>query len=42
MAEITQKLRERVQASFSVETMVDGVLGGYRAALEALGKSGRR
>ncbi len=42
MAEITQKLRERVQPSFSVETMVDGVLGGYRAALEALGKSGRR
>ena len=42
MAEITQKLRERVQASFSVQTMVDGVLGGYRAALEALGKSGRR
>jgi glycosyltransferase involved in cell wall biosynthesis len=42
MAEITQKLRDRVQASFSVETMVDGVLAGYQAALEALGKSGRR
>jgi glycosyltransferase involved in cell wall biosynthesis len=42
MAEITQKLRDRVQASFSVETMVDDVLAGYQAALEALGKSGRR
>ena len=42
MAEITQKLRERVQASFSVEAMADSVLGGYHAALEALGKSGRR
>jgi glycosyltransferase involved in cell wall biosynthesis len=38
MADITQKLRERVQTSFSVETMVDGVLAAYQTALETLGK----
>jgi glycosyltransferase involved in cell wall biosynthesis len=36
MAEITQKLRQRVQASFSVDTMVDGVLAAYETALENL------
>ena len=36
MAEITRRLREQVQASFSVETMVDGVLAAYRTALESL------
>jgi glycosyltransferase involved in cell wall biosynthesis len=42
MAEITHKLHERVKASFSVDTMVDGVLAGYRDALTALVNSGRR
>ena len=42
MVELTRKLRERVQASFSVESMVDGVLSAYQIALETLGKSGRR
>lgn len=36
------QLRERVAASFSVKAMVDGVLAGYRDALENLHKSGRR
>ena len=36
MAEITRKLRQRVQASFSVDTMVDGVLAAYETALESL------
>jgi glycosyltransferase involved in cell wall biosynthesis len=38
MADITQKLRERVQTSFSVETMVDGVLAAYQTVLETLGR----
>ncbi len=33
MADITRKLRERVRASFTVESMVDGVLGAYANAL---------
>lgn len=33
MAEVTHKLRDQVQASFSVETMVDGVLAAYEKAL---------
>ena len=37
MAEITRKLRQQVQTSFSVETMVDGVLAAYQTALETLG-----
>ena len=37
-----KKLRERVATSFSIEAMVDGVLGGYRDALEGLRQSGRR
>jgi glycosyltransferase involved in cell wall biosynthesis len=41
-AEFTSKLRNRVAASFSVKTMVDGVLDAYQAALENLRKSGRR
>jgi glycosyltransferase involved in cell wall biosynthesis len=40
--DIARKLVERVQASFSVESMVDGVLSAYQAALEALAKAGRR
>ena len=36
MAEIMQKLRARVQAAFSVDTMVDGVLAAYETALESL------
>jgi glycosyltransferase involved in cell wall biosynthesis len=41
-AETARLLRERVAAAFSVETMVDGVLAGYQAALEMLQKAGRR
>ncbi len=37
VADITRKLRAQVQTSFSVETMVDGVLAAYQTALEALG-----
>jgi glycosyltransferase involved in cell wall biosynthesis len=36
------QLRERVRASFSLEAMVDGVLGAYGAALETLRQTGRR
>ena len=36
MAEITRQLREQVRASFSVETMVDGVLDAYQTALVAV------
>jgi glycosyltransferase involved in cell wall biosynthesis len=42
MADITLKLHERVKASFSVESMVGGVLAGYEDALAALVNSGRR
>jgi glycosyltransferase involved in cell wall biosynthesis len=38
MADITRKLRQQVQTSFSVETMVDGVLAAYQTALETLGR----
>ncbi len=41
-AETARKLRERVSASFSVETMVEGVLAGYRDALANLQIAGRR
>jgi glycosyltransferase involved in cell wall biosynthesis len=41
-AETARLLREQVAASFSVETMVDGVLAGYQAALELLQNAGRR
>lgn len=36
-----RQLRDRVAAGFSVESMVDGVLAGYRDALEMLQKTGR-
>ena len=42
MAETTRLLRERVAASFTVKAMVDGVVAGYRDALEMLQKAGRR
>ncbi len=42
MVEITRKLREQVQASFSVDSMVDGVLTAYQTALEILHRNGRR
>jgi glycosyltransferase involved in cell wall biosynthesis len=41
-AATARELRERVAASFSVKTMVDGVLAGYQDALESLQKAGRR
>jgi glycosyltransferase involved in cell wall biosynthesis len=41
-SDIARRLRERVAASFSVDTMVDGVLTAYRAALENLRANGRR
>jgi glycosyltransferase involved in cell wall biosynthesis len=41
-AATAQKLREQVAASFSVDSMVDGVLSAYASALELLHKSGRR
>ncbi len=41
-AEAARQLRERVAGGFTVETMVDGVLAGYRDALEMLQKAGRR
>ncbi|HTT48145.1 MAG TPA: glycosyltransferase family 4 protein [Pseudolabrys sp.] len=36
MAETTRRLREQVRTSFSVETMVDGVLAAYQKALETV------
>ena len=41
-SDIARRLRERVAASFSVVTMVDGVLAAYRAALDNLRANGRR
>jgi glycosyltransferase involved in cell wall biosynthesis len=41
-ADIARSLRERVAAWFSVESMVDGVLTAYQAALEKLRQNGRR
>jgi glycosyltransferase involved in cell wall biosynthesis len=41
-AEIVRVLRDRVAAGFSIKNMVDGVLAGYRDALEMLQKIGRR
>ncbi len=40
-AEIARKLRARVEAAFSVETMVDGVLSAYQTAIEAVTQIGR-
>jgi glycosyltransferase involved in cell wall biosynthesis len=42
MADITRKLRNQVQASFSVGTMVDGVLAAYQTALETVHRERRR
>jgi glycosyltransferase involved in cell wall biosynthesis len=41
-AETARRLREQVAANFSVESMVDAVLAGYRDALERLHQAGRR
>ena len=41
-ADTARELRDRVSAGFSVQTMVDGVLAGYRDAIESLQKTGRR
>lgn len=41
-AEVARSVRERVTASFSVETMVDGVLAAYQTALAGLQAAGRR
>jgi len=41
-ADTAQKLRERVKASFSVDTMVEGVLEAYGTALEKLHKTASR
>jgi len=40
--EVARGVRERVAASFSVESMVDGVLSAYQAALAGLQAAGRR
>jgi len=40
--ELARAVRERVAASFSVESMVDGVLAAYTTALAALSAAGRR
>jgi glycosyltransferase involved in cell wall biosynthesis len=41
-ADIARSLRERVAASFSIESMVNGALTAYQTALEALRQAGRR
>jgi len=41
-AETAQQLRQRVATSFSVDTMVDGVMDAYQAGLENLRKNGGR
>jgi glycosyltransferase involved in cell wall biosynthesis len=41
-ADVAQKLSARVAASFSLDTMVDGVMDGYQAALSRIVPSGRR
>jgi glycosyltransferase involved in cell wall biosynthesis len=41
-ANLAKALRERVAASFSVDTMVDGVLAAYAEGLDGLAKTGRR
>ncbi len=40
-AESASRLRERVATTFSIDSMVDGVLGAYADALENLRQSGR-
>ena len=41
-AETARRLRERVATSFSVDSMVDGVLNAYEASLDRLRQNGRR
>ena len=41
-AELAKRLQERVASSFSVDTMVDGVLSAYETALARLKERGRR
>ena len=41
-AELAKRLQERVAASFSVDTMVDGVLSAYETAIARLKERGRR
>lgn len=41
-ADVARTLRERISASFSVDSMVDGVLAAYRDALAALHEKDRR
>jgi glycosyltransferase involved in cell wall biosynthesis len=41
-ADLARRLRERVATSFSVESMVNGVLDAYQAALAGLQAAGRR
>jgi glycosyltransferase involved in cell wall biosynthesis len=41
-AELARRLQERVASSFSVDTMVDGVLSAYETALAGLKECGRR
>jgi glycosyltransferase involved in cell wall biosynthesis len=41
-ADFARQLRQQVAVSFSIDAMVDGVLNGYRSALDGLRKSGRR
>jgi glycosyltransferase involved in cell wall biosynthesis len=41
-AELAKRLQERVASSFSVDTMVDGVLSAYETALAGLKERGRR
>ena len=41
-AELARRLRERVAAGFTIDSMVDGVLAAYDEALQVLQKFGRR
>ena len=41
-ADLARRLRERVATSFSIESMVNGVLDAYQAALAGLQAAGRR
>jgi glycosyltransferase involved in cell wall biosynthesis len=40
-AEVARKLRDQVEAGFSVDTMTDGVLSAYQTAIEAVTKTAR-
>ena len=40
-AEVARKLRDQVEAAFSVDTMVDGVLSAYQTAIEKVRKADR-